>query len=268
MQILTIIVIGLVALAVQFMFERRRTRTAREFEAKRLAAEKQYWASRHLAEVTSSAAKNLAEAQQKAQLDKLTSESARQKEVAASLQQRRAFDPARAKPRPTARYHVEYDEWQDRDNNPIVTPPRHLIDKDGFYYGETTPKPRAGLSTKPLGSMSQPELNQFNREMQARVEEDEQAKRRRQAVDAAMVDAHTSGLGVVRTSYDDSGPKVEHVPVASVYRGGGGSFDGGGASGDYSASTCSSSSSSSSSDSGSSSSCSSSDSGGGSSSSD
>lgn len=82
------------------------------------------------------------------------------------------------------------------------------------------------------------------------TEEDELETNRRRAVDAAMMDAQISGLGVV--SISDGGAAVEHVPSASLYQGGGGSFDGGGASGDYSSSNCNSSSSdSSSSDSGS-----------------
>lgn len=284
MQYFAIIVIGLIALAVQFMFERRRTRTAREFENKRLEAEKEYWASRHLAvaELSSKAAKVLAEAQQKAQMDMLTSETARKQEAAASVQQRRAFDTSNAKPKPTARFNIMNDRWEDRDNNPIMEPPRHLIDKDGFYYGPTTPKPRAGAVGVDMAKG--PDRAYFNpdsfgikltdpRKVGASIstvdlgyESEQETARRRQAVDAAMFDAQMTGLGVVRMS--EGGQNVEHVPVESIYKGGGGSFDGGGASGDYSASTCSSSSSSSSSDSGSSSSCSSSDSGGGSSSSD
>lgn len=93
-------------------------------------------------------------------------------------------------------------------------------------------------------------------------DEDEQAARRRRAVESAMADAQLTGLGVVRIS--DGGASVEHIPE-STFRGGGGSFDGGGASGDYTPapSSCDSSSSSSTDTS---SSCSSSDSGGGSSS--
>jgi hypothetical protein len=93
-------------------------------------------------------------------------------------------------------------------------------------------------------------------------DEDEQAARRRRAVESAMDDALVTGMGVMR--FSDAG--VDHVSVAE-YRGSGGTFDGGGASGDYgsAASTGCSASTSSPSSTDSAASCGSSDSGGGSS---
>lgn len=93
------------------------------------------------------------------------------------------------------------------------------------------------------------------------AETEQQRRRRFEAVEAATWDATHSGLGVVRTHYDDGGQiQMEHVPIAE-FKGEGGTFDGGGASGDYARSDCQTSSPASTSDSGSSSSCGSSDSG-------
>jgi hypothetical protein len=145
------------------------------------------------------------------------------------------------------RYNAMKDWYEDAQGN-VVAEPHKRMDADRAFFNPAS----FGMR------ITRPEL------VGARIstvgqDDDEQEARRRRAVEAAMVDAQLTGLGVVRVS--DMGSNVEHIPAAT-FRGGGGSFDGGGASGDYTPSEPSSSPSPSHSSSDSGSSSSSSDSGG------
>lgn len=215
----------------------------REEEALRKAMAAQLVATMQLPSILA-----VQQAQAKALAADRAAKAAQQQAADQNLMNRRQFDAARAESR--IQYNPMKDQYEDQHGN-VVPEPNGASKQDRAYFNPDAFGTRL-LRPEAVARISTAEPDD---------EAEQQRRRRHDAVEAAMLDAQLSGLGVVRIH---SSGAMEHVPE-STFRGGGGSFDGGGASGDYTpaASSCTSSSSS---DSGSSSSCSSSDSGGSSSS--